>query len=207
MPGGRARQASIGGVIYLVWQDPQRLRHRLGLDLRTVVYPSNPNESPIRHAEVPMAVATFRTLTQAQVDQFMRDGFVVVENLLDGDEIATLAERADLIASGKAEHIVKGIVQLEKPFREGEAPVEDQVLSTRKLAHIVPEDEVLRAHARNPKVVDVIADLYRRRRHHALRRPALYEAAAPRVRPDMAPGLSVVQEHLPDGHHLGVDGH
>ena len=107
-----------------------------------------------------MAVATLRTLTQAQVDQFMRDGFVVVENLLDGDEIATLAERADLIASGKAEHVVKGIVQLEKPFREGEAPVEDQVLSTRKLAHIVPEDEVLRVHARNPKVVDVIADLF-----------------------------------------------
>ena len=58
-----------------------------------------------------MAVATLRTLTQAQVDQFMRDGFVVVEDLLDTQEITALGERADLIASGKAGHVVKGMVQ------------------------------------------------------------------------------------------------
>ena len=107
-----------------------------------------------------MAVATLRTLPQAQVDQFMRDGFVVVEDLLDTQEITALSERADLIASGKAEHVVQGMVQLEKPFRDGDAAVDDQVMSTRKLAHIVPEDEVLRAHARNPKIGDVIADLF-----------------------------------------------
>lgn len=107
-----------------------------------------------------MAVATLRSLTQPQVDQFMRDGFVVVEDLLDATEIAVLAERADLIASGKAEHVVKGMVQLEKVFRDGDAAVDDQVMSTRKLAHIVPEDEVLRGHARNPKIGDVIADLF-----------------------------------------------
>ncbi|MDE2869253.1 MAG: hypothetical protein OXN91_11505, partial [Chloroflexota bacterium] len=60
-----------------------------------------------------MAVSTLRTLTQAQVDQFMRDGFTVVDDLLDADEIAALAERADLIASGRADHVVEGIVQLE----------------------------------------------------------------------------------------------
>ena len=106
-----------------------------------------------------MAVSTLRTLTQSQVDQFLRDGFTVVHDLLDADEIAVLAERADLIASGKAEHIVEGIVQLEQPFREDEDKVDNRVMATRKLAHIVPEDEVLRAHARNPKIVDVIADL------------------------------------------------
>jgi phytanoyl-CoA hydroxylase len=106
-----------------------------------------------------MAISTLRTLTQSQVDQFMHNGFLVVDDLLDADEIAVLAERADLIASGKAEHIVKGTVQLEQPFREGETKVENRVMATRKLAHIVPEDEVLRAHARNSKIVDVIADL------------------------------------------------
>ena len=107
-----------------------------------------------------MAVTSLRILAQSQVDQFMRDGFVVVENLLTTDEIAVLADRADLIASGKAEHVVTGIVQLEKPFQDGNDDIEDQVMSTRKLAHIVPEDEVLRAHSRNTKIVDVIADLF-----------------------------------------------
>ncbi len=106
-----------------------------------------------------MAVSTLRTLSQSQVDLFMRDGFVVVEDLLDADEVAALAARADLIASGQAEHVRTGVVQLEQPFREDTAAVNDQVLATRKLAHIVPEDEVLRAHARNSKIVDVIADL------------------------------------------------
>ncbi len=106
-----------------------------------------------------MAVSTLRTLSQTQVDQFMRDGFTVVDDLLDADEIAVLAERADLIASGKADHIVDGTIQLEQPFRENGEKVDNRVMATRKLAHIVPEDEVLRAHARNPKIVDVIADL------------------------------------------------
>ena len=106
-----------------------------------------------------MATTKLRTLTKNQVNQFIRDGFVVVEDLLNTDEISTLASRADLIASGKADHVSAGTVQLEKPFREGATDVEDRVMSTRKLAHIVPEDEILRAHATNSKIVDVIADL------------------------------------------------
>ena len=42
-----------------------------------------------------MAVSTLRRITQSQVDQFMRNGFLVVEDLLDADEIAVLAERAE----------------------------------------------------------------------------------------------------------------
>ena len=106
-----------------------------------------------------MTTTKRRTLTKDQVSQFIRDGFVVVEDLLNADEISALASRADLIASGKADHVSAGTVQLEKPFREGDTDVEDRVMSTRKLAHIVPEDEILRAHATNSKIVDVIADL------------------------------------------------
>ena len=106
-----------------------------------------------------MAVTTLNRLTREQVEQYLRDGFLIVEDLLTPDEIATVAERADLIASGQAEHVKLGTVQLEKAFREGDQAVDDQVLATRKLAHIVPEDEVLRAHALNDKIVDVVADL------------------------------------------------
>ena len=108
-----------------------------------------------------MAVAepTLRTLTPEQVDQFHIDGYLVVEDLLTPDEVADLAERADLIAAGKADHIPDTSIQLERVFREGEREVENQVLSVRKLFNLAVYDDLLWGHVTNPKLVDVIADL------------------------------------------------
>ena len=107
-----------------------------------------------------MAVATKnRILTDAHITSFHRDGFVRVEDLLTRDEVAVLAERTDLIASGKAAHIPKERIQLEAKFRENAALADDMVMAVRKLAHLTNFDDVLRQHALNPKIVDVIADL------------------------------------------------
>ena len=108
-----------------------------------------------------MAVAEpqLRTLSPAQVDKFHVDGYLVVEDLLTPDEVADLAERADLIAAGKADHIPEESIQLERIFREGEREVENQVLSVRKLYNLAVYDDLLWGHVTNPKIVDVIADL------------------------------------------------
>jgi len=108
-----------------------------------------------------MAVAEpqLRTLTPEQVDQFHIDGYLAVHDLLDADEVADLAERADLIAPGKAGHIPEDSIQLERIFREGEREVENQVLSVRKLFNLAVYDDLLWGHVTNPKIVDVIADL------------------------------------------------
>ncbi len=108
-----------------------------------------------------MAVAEpqLRTLTPAQVDKFHVDGYLVVEDLLTPDEVADLAERADLIAAGKADHIPEESIQLERVFREGKREVENLVLSVRKLYNLAVYDDLLWGHVTNPKIVDVIADL------------------------------------------------
>ena len=100
-----------------------------------------------------------RRLSEEQVRSYQLNGFVVVEDVLTDEEVATLAERADLIASGKADHIPEECIQLEPVFRTGELEVEDQVLSVRKLFLLNWHDDVMWAHAANPKVVDIIADL------------------------------------------------
>ncbi len=108
-----------------------------------------------------MAVAEprLRRLSPEQVDQFHINGYLAVHNLLTPTEVADLAERADLIAAGTADHVPETSIQLERVFREGEREVEDQVLSVRKLFNLAVYDDLLWGHVTNPKIVDVIADL------------------------------------------------
>jgi ectoine hydroxylase-related dioxygenase (phytanoyl-CoA dioxygenase family) len=107
-----------------------------------------------------MAVAArLRTLTPEQVERFHREGFIRVEHLLTRAEVAALAARSDLIASGKAEYIPQERIRLEPQFRDHPDMVEDMTMAVRKLAHLANFDDVLRAHALNTKLVDVVADL------------------------------------------------
>ena len=99
------------------------------------------------------------TLSATQLSTFQRDGCLVIEDLLSADEIATLAERADLIAAGEADHVPESSVQLEPAYRSGERALENQVLAVRKLLHVAVLDPVMWEHAVNPKIVDGIAAL------------------------------------------------
>ena len=99
-----------------------------------------------------------RRLSRAQVEQFRRDGFLVVENLLSADDIATVKDRADQIAGGSATHVPDDCVQIEPGLRDGPLP-EDRALAVRKLYKLAHYDDVMLSHVRNPKLVDVIADL------------------------------------------------
>ena len=72
----------------------------------------------------------FHTLSLAQVEQFRRDGFLVVENLLSEDDMAAVRDRADEIAGGRAPHVPDDCVQVEPGLRDGPLP-EDRALAVR----------------------------------------------------------------------------
>ena len=103
--------------------------------------------------------SVLHNLTTEQRTSFKVNGFITVEDVLTDDEVDALAGRADLIASGEAEHIPERCIQQEQVFRRGEREVTDQVLSVRKLHMLAVHDEVMWQHATNPKIVDIIADL------------------------------------------------
>ncbi len=106
-----------------------------------------------------MSQPGLRYLSEDQLLSFIINGFLFVENVLSADEVKVLSDRSDMIAAGEADHVPETSLQLEPVFREGEKPVENQVLSTRKLYDIAIYDPVMWQHAVNKKIVDIIADL------------------------------------------------
>ena len=106
-----------------------------------------------------MSKAVLRVLTEEQLTQFKLNGFLVIEDVLSGDEVEALATRGDLIAAGKAKHIPETSIQLEEAFRDGKKSIENQVLSVRKLYNLANYDDVMWRHVCNPKIVDIVSDL------------------------------------------------
>jgi ectoine hydroxylase-related dioxygenase (phytanoyl-CoA dioxygenase family) len=98
-------------------------------------------------------------LSEDRVRQFWNDGFLVVENLLDEDEIRILRDRAEWVAGGEASHIAKTLLQVEPQVAAGEAQAGNYADSLRKMSHLAFYDEVFEAHARNPKILDGIESL------------------------------------------------
>ena len=105
---------------------------------------------------------TSRVLTGQQLDAFWRDGFLIVEDLVDPDLINRMAQQADLIASGKASNIPDTFINLEKQFdAAGGAGYDDRTTAVRKMYQLARHDDVLNEHACSASVVDIIADLLR----------------------------------------------
>ena len=100
-----------------------------------------------------------RVLTDGQLADFRRDGFLIVEDLVDPDMTARLAERADLIASGRGISIAEQYIQLEAPFLDTGAGIQGATTAVHKMYQLARHDEVLREHAFGDRLVDVIADL------------------------------------------------
>ena len=77
---------------------------------------------------------TSRVLTGQQLDAFWRDGFLIVEDLVDPDLINRMAQQVDLIASGKASNIPDTFINLEKQFdAAGGAGYEDRNQTRRPI--------------------------------------------------------------------------
>jgi len=99
------------------------------------------------------------SLSAVQISEFKQNGFLVVEDVLSREEVATIAARADLIAAGEAEHVPETSIQLEPIFRNGERAVANQVLSVRKLFNLAVYDPVMWEHVVHPRIVAIIAEL------------------------------------------------
>ena len=99
------------------------------------------------------------SLSAVQISEFKQHGFLVVEDVLSREEVATIAARADLIAAGEAEHVPETSIQLEPIFRNGERAVANQVLSVRKLFNLAVYDPVMWEHVVHPRIVAIIAEL------------------------------------------------
>ena len=99
------------------------------------------------------------SLSAVQIAEFKQNGFLVVEDVLSEGEVADIANRADLIAAGEAEHVPETSIQLEAVFRNRERAVENQVLSVRKLYNLAVYDPVMWQHVVHPRIVAIIADL------------------------------------------------
>ena len=98
-------------------------------------------------------------LKDEQKQRFWENGYLVVRDLLTQEEVEALKARANLIASGEASHVPEEWIQVEPAIKRGEIQVDSKIESVRKLWNLVPHDDVMRAHAANPKIVDVIVDL------------------------------------------------
>ncbi len=99
-----------------------------------------------------------RTLSRQQVEQFRRDGFLVVDDLLDEADVEPVKARAERIAAGDAPHVPDDCVQIEPALQAGGGP-SSRALAVRKLYKLAQVDDVMLAHVRNPKLVDAVADL------------------------------------------------
>lgn len=98
-------------------------------------------------------------LSEAQINQFWEDGCLIIEDLLDENEISTLLEYAEWVASGEASHIPQTQLQVEPGVVAGKAHAETYADSLRKMSHLAFYDKVFENHARNPKILDIIESL------------------------------------------------
>lgn len=98
-------------------------------------------------------------LSDEAVRQFWEDGFLIVENLLDEDEVVALRDHAEWVARGEAAHIPMTQLQVEPGVVDGQAAAKTYADSLRKMSHLAFYDEVFANHARNPKILDVIESL------------------------------------------------
>ena len=98
-------------------------------------------------------------LSSEQIDEFLEDGVLVVRELLEPGDVATLRERAEWVASGSAPHVPEGRLQSEPRVTSGEATAPNYADSLRKMSHVAFHDEVFQAHARNEAILDVLESL------------------------------------------------
>ena len=95
-------------------------------------------------------------LAQKEIEEFKSDGVLIVRGLIDIDELTSLRERAEWIASGKASHVSPERLQVEPGVASGQARADTHADSLRKMSHIAFCDEVFSAHARNDRILDIV---------------------------------------------------
>ncbi len=98
-------------------------------------------------------------LTAVQKASYVRDGFLLYGPILSAEALEALRTRIDALASGEHPNAEKIGVRLEAAAQSGElvdVPRRDKVW---QLTNTHRSDEVIFNHARNPKILDIVAEL------------------------------------------------
>jgi len=98
-------------------------------------------------------------LTQEQKEQFWSEGYLAYGNVLSAAEIAALTQRCEEIATGERTHLPETFIQVEPAITQGKATADSRFNSIRKMTDLAYHDDVYRAVATKPAIVDVIDDL------------------------------------------------
>ena len=94
-------------------------------------------------------------LTAAQVDEFHKNGFLIIENVLTPDELEAMRRRAEEIARGELPEGSRIRRQVEPAIDRGETMAATYEDSLRKMTRLVlAGDEVFQAHALRPQIVE-----------------------------------------------------
>ena len=99
------------------------------------------------------------SLTASQIDEFKRNGFLIIENVLTPDELAAMRQRTDEIARGELPSNSRITRQVEPAIQRGEDAADSYEASLRKMVKLAVEDDVFQAHALRPAVVEVMQSL------------------------------------------------
>jgi phytanoyl-CoA hydroxylase len=94
------------------------------------------------------------TVRETLLDEYVRDGFAIVEDMLTPDELAELSERITEVAEGRAAGFPEKDIEYE-PGRNATR----SVYSIRKINRCAENDSVFMKHAGNSKVLDAVETL------------------------------------------------
>jgi phytanoyl-CoA hydroxylase len=100
------------------------------------------------------------SLAATQVEEFHKNGFLIVENVLAPDELADMRQRADEIARGELPEGSRITRQVEPAIQRGETKADTYQDSLRKMVGLaLARDDVFEAHAKRPKIVGIMQAL------------------------------------------------
>ena len=94
-----------------------------------------------------------------QVERFRRDGYLIVDGLFDTESLEPVRRRIRELAGPDAPELVKAKRQVEPRVEAGQMRTDGYAASLRKMSHMAFEDPVFLAHARSPRIVDIIESL------------------------------------------------
>ncbi len=93
-------------------------------------------------------------LSQEQVEQYHRDGFLVLEGLLSETEVGTLRQRVEDIAAGRVPFPEEGL-----EYEPGAKEHRRNIDNLRKINSCAEHDPFFLQHARNPAILEVVEAL------------------------------------------------
>ena len=106
-----------------------------------------------------MSAETLSALTPEQVEQYHRDGYLVLRQLITPAEAGELLQRLEDLATGKLP-LPSGInMQVEPVVQRGEAEAPSFLESLRKVERLAIEDDLFRRNSRDPRLLNIARDL------------------------------------------------